>query len=202
MSDGVGAAGRVGTKRIALIGAVILFAGAVVAAILIASSGSVSPKPAAGSSTTSPSGPAATVNGATVAAVSLATLRALPVSLGHPVYWAGPRAGTTYELTRSPDGRVYVRYLTGGAQVGSPLPDFLTIGTYVVPNAAAAVRAAAAQPGAVPVAVLGGIGFYNRARPTSVYFAYPGSNIQVETYDPSAAVARRLVESGAITPVS
>jgi hypothetical protein len=86
--------------------------------------------------------------------------------------------------------------------VGSPLPNFLTIGTYVVPNAAAAVRTAAAQPGAIRVPVSGGFGFYNRARPTSVYFAYPGSNVQVETYDPSAAVARQLVETGAIKPVS
>ena len=118
------------------------------------------------------------------------------------MYWAGPKAGATYELTRSPDGRVYIRYLTGGAKVGSPLPDFLTIGTYVVPNAAAAVRAAARQPGAVPVPVQGGFGFYNSARPTSVYFAIVGSNLQVETYDPSAAVARTLVETGAIRPVS
>jgi hypothetical protein len=35
-----------------------------------------------------------------------------------------------------------------------------------------------------------------------VYFAYPGSNVQVETYDPSAAVARQLVETGAIKPVN
>jgi hypothetical protein len=117
------------------------------------------------------------------------------------VYWAGPRVGATYELTRSPDGRVYVRYLTGGAKVGSPLPDFLTVGTYVVPDAPAAVRAAAGQPGAVTVNVPGGLGFYNRARPTSVYFAFPGSNVQVETYDPSASAALRLVETGAITPV-
>jgi hypothetical protein len=97
---------------------------------------------------------------------------------------------------------VYVRYLTGGANVGSPLPDFLTVGTYVLPNAEAAVRAAAGQPGAVSVPLHGGVAFYNRARPTSVYFAFPGSNVQVETYDPSAAVARRLVETGAIKPVS
>jgi hypothetical protein len=119
------------------------------------------------------------------------------------VFWAGPRAGTTYELTRSPDGRVYIRYLTGGAPVGSPRPDFITIGTYVVPNAVAAVRTAAQQPGAVSVPVPGGgVGFYNSARPTSVYFAYRGSNVQVETYAPSAAVARTLVQTGAIKPIS
>ena len=177
-----------------LLVAAVVAAASVVAAILLASSGS---------STSGGSSRARlpATSGTTVQAVSITTLRALPGLLGHPVYWAGPRVGATYELTRSPDGRVYVRYLTGGAKVGSPLPDFLTVGTYVVPDAAAAVRAAAGQPGAVTVNVPGGLGFYNRARPTSVYFAFPGSNVQVETYDPSASAARRLVETGAITPV-
>src|SRR5271154_3452749 len=174
---------------------------AIVAGVILAvTSGSSSPTPAA-SSTGAPSSAGAS-SGTTVQAASVATLGTLPTSLGHPVYWAGPMAGTTYELTRTPDGRVYVRYLTGGAKVGSPLPDFLTVGTYVVPNAEAAVAAAAAQPGAVRVPLQGGVAFYNRARPTSVYFAYSGSDVQVETYDPSAAVARRLVESGAIKPDS
>ena len=183
-----------------LVFAAIVVAAIVVGVILLATSGSSSPTSTASSAATPSQAGAA--SGTTVQAISLAGLRALPASLGHPVYWAGPRAGTTYELTKTPDGRVYVRYLTGGARVGSPLPNFLTIGTYVVPNAAAAVRTAAAQPGAIRVPVSGGFGFYNRARPTSVYFAYPGSNVQVETYDPSAAVARQLVETGAIKPVS
>jgi hypothetical protein len=200
VSDQVAAVHRARNTGIVVI-AVVVLAGAVVAGILVATSGSSSHKPTAGSPSTNAARPSATVNGTTVQAVSVSELRALPTALGHPVYWAGPRAGTTYELTRSPDGRVYVRYLSGGARVGSPLPDFLTVGTYVVPNAETAVRAAAAQPGAVRVPVPGGVGFYNSARPTSVYFAYPGSNVQVETYDPSAAVARQFVETGAITPV-
>jgi hypothetical protein len=179
---------------IALIGAAI-----VAGIILAATSGSASPKSDASTPAATPPAAASTT---TVQAASLATLRALPGSLGHPVYWDGPRNGATYELTRTPDGRAYIRYLTGGAKVGSPLPDFLTVGTYVVPNAEAAVAAAAAQPGAVRLPLKGGVAFYNRARPTSVYFAYAGSDVQVETYDPSASVARQLVESGAVKPVS
>lgn len=178
-----------------LLVAAVVAAAIVAGVILLANSDSSTKR---GSSSGSPIPATA---GTTVQAASVTTLKALPGVLGHPVYWAGPRGGTTYELTRSPDGRAYIRYLTGGAKVGSPLPDFLTVGTYVVPNAAAAVRAAAGQPGAVKVNVPGGVGFYNRARPTSVYFAFPGSNVQVETYDPSATVARRLVETGAIQPV-
>lgn len=137
-----------------------------------------------------------------VAAVSVGALKALSASLRHPVYWAGARAGVVYEFTEAADGRVYIRYLTGGVKVGTPRPDFLTIGTYPVPDAAGALRRAAHQHGAVALALRGGaIGFYNRARPTSVYFAYPGSRVQVETYDPSAAVARALVVSGGVRPV-
>jgi hypothetical protein len=201
--DHVGAVERIRGRPIMVAGIAIIVAAIVAAAILIATSGSSSPKTASSSSGTSIGPLPATSSGATVQAASVATIRALPATLGHPVYWAGARAGTTYELTKSPDGRVYIRYLTGGAKVGSPRPDFITVGTYVVPNAVAAVRAAAQQPGAISVPVPGGgVGFYNSARPTSVYFAYPASNIQVETYAPSAAVARRLVESGVIKPVT
>lgn len=134
--------------------------------------------------------------------MSVGALRALSASLGHPVYWAGYRPGVVYEFTETADGRVYVRYLTGGVKVGSPRPDFLTIGTYPVHDAAAAVRRAAHQKGAITLALRGGaIGFYNRARPTSVYVTFPGSSVQVETYDPSPAVARALVMSGAVQPV-
>jgi hypothetical protein len=190
---------HVRSRPIVLAFAALIGAAIVAGIILAATSGSASPKSDASSPAATPPAAASTT---TVQAASLATLRALPGSLGHPVYWDGPRNGATYELTRTPDGRAYIRYLTGGAKVGSPLPDFLTVGTYVVPNAQAAVAAAAAQPGGVRLPLKGGVAFYNRARPTSVYFAYAGSDVQVETYDPSASVARQLVESGAIRPVS
>jgi hypothetical protein len=127
---------------------------------------------------------------------------ALSASLRHPIYWAGPHASTTYELTVTPDERVYIRYLPGGVKVGTPSPGYLTIGTYPVADATAALHRAASNPGAVTLALPGGaIGYYNRARPTSVYFAYPGSSEQVETYDPSASVALTLVKTGAVKPL-
>lgn len=199
MSSQTSVIARVRSRPIVLAFVALIGAAIVAGIILAATSGSASPKSDATAPAATPPAPASTT---TVQAASLATLRALPGSLGHPVYWDGPRNGARYELTRTPDGRAYIRYLTGGAKVGSPLPDFLTVGTYVVPNAEAAVVAAAAQPGAVRLPLKGGVAFYNRARPTSVYFAYAGSDVQVETYDPSASVARQLVESGAIKPVS
>ena len=54
----------------------------------------------------------------------------------------------------------------------------------------------------VRVAVPGGVGFYATTRPTNLYVAFPGVNAQVEVYDPSARVVRRLVAAGKLAPVS
>ena len=47
----------------------------------------------------------------------------------------------------------------------------------------------------------GGLAFVDRKHPTSVYIAYPSSNLEIEVYDPSAGRARHLVTSGQIAPV-
>jgi len=123
------------------------------------------------------------------------------VSLGRTIYWAGPKAGYTYELTQRPDGRTYVRYLPAGTPVGSPQL-FTTIGSYPIPVAYAVTRRASRQADAVPVPVPnGGVAFYQRRLPTNIYVAYPGSNSQIEVFDPSPARARQLVSSGAVEPV-
>jgi hypothetical protein len=41
----------------------------------------------------------------------------------------------------------------------------------------------------------------SKADPTSIHLAYPGSDYQVEVFDPSAAVARRVVSSGQLTTI-
>ena len=74
------------------------------------------------------------VPSASSSAATLDTVRTLPGELGHDVYWAGPDATATYELTQV--GRnLFIRYLPPGVDVGDPRPDFLTVGTYPVPNA-------------------------------------------------------------------
>jgi hypothetical protein len=118
-----------------------------------------------------------------------------------PLYWAGRQPDVSYELTQTPDGRVYVRYLPSGAQVGSAQP-YLTIGTYPVANAYATTRAASQKPGSVVIEIPGGVAFYSRRRPTSVYIAYPGVNEQVEVYDPSPARAHDVVAQHQIRAVS
>jgi hypothetical protein len=159
----------------------------------LVSSGEVGRVPA------NPSG--ATLPKTTAVAISPSDLAKVATRLGRPVYWAGPRPRTTYELTQPPDGRIYVRYLPAGVAVGAPQP-YLTVGTYPLTNAYAATKAAAKQPGSVTVPVTGGIGFYSKMRPTSVYLAFPGVDEQIEVFDPTASIARATVGQHLIRSVS
>lgn len=105
------------------------------------------------------------------------------------MYWVGPRTDTTYEVTQTTDGRIYVRYLPRRTTVGTTKP-FLTVGTYPVRDALQATEAKAAAAGSVRVrAGSGGIAFYARDRPTNVYEAFPGVDYQLEIYDPSRGAA-------------
>ena len=134
-------------------------------------------------------------------AVTKKGLAAFASGATSPVYWAGPSAGTTYELSRTKQGNTYVRYLGRGTKVGSAQPSE-TIGTYPVEHAFALTSALARKAGSIRVPVShGGIAFYNASHPTSVYLAYPGEDVQVEVYDPSPARAHTLVATGAIKQV-
>jgi hypothetical protein len=118
------------------------------------------------------------------------------------LYWVGPSRGRTYELTEAPDGALYVRYLDGGAEVGDPRPDFLTVGTYPQPDAFETVTKASKNPGAqVERLKDDGLAVANRSRPNSWYLAYPESDELVEVFSPDAGRARELVEAGRVVSV-
>lgn len=132
--------------------------------------------------------------------ISLAALRARAAAIEQPVYWAGRLPGRTFELTESP-GRIYVRYLPKGAEVGATKP-YLTVATYRHPNAFAATTAVAGREGAVRIAVGSrAIAFFSRSKPTSVYLAYRGSPYQVEVFHPVARIAHNLVSSRRVRPI-
>jgi hypothetical protein len=134
-------------------------------------------------------------------AASVQTLSALPKTVGHDVFWAGRRAGFTYELTKTSDGRVYIRYLPAGTPVGSDRSDFLTVGTYRVPHAFQNLQKVAAS-GSPQYKVPGGaIAVPSKVDPRSVYLARATGDIQVEVYDPSASRALSLARSGAVSPI-
>jgi hypothetical protein len=134
-------------------------------------------------------------------AATAAQLAAAARAHGHPLYWAGPRGGATYELTEATDGRVYVRYLEQGVAVGDKGTDHVTVGTYPQADPLAQLREAAAASGAETFAVDGGIAYTDPAHPRSVYVAYRGAGVQVEVYDPRPGQARALIERGEIVPV-
>lgn len=135
-------------------------------------------------------------------AISVEELRRLPATLGHPIYWAGEEPDTTYELTRTSDGSVYIRYLPAGADVGVRRPDYLTVGTYPLENALETLREAADAKRVETVELEGGgVAFVDRETPTSVYLAFPDEDVQVEVYEPDAARARELAISGQIASV-
>jgi hypothetical protein len=123
-------------------------------------------------------------------------------STGSPIYWAGEQEGTELELSVPEEGRTYVRYLTEGAEAGEPKPDYLTIGTYAFAEPIPALEQLAAKPGGVQrSAPGGGVVYFNREGPTSVYLAYPGQELEIEVFDPDQARAKELATSGAIVPV-
>src|SRR4051812_5833188 len=119
-------------RQLLILGLAVLSAAAVVVWLVLRSDDRSVPPPRAGA------GPAL---------VSRAELERLPESVRHAVYWAGPKDGFSYELTRTGNGRIFVRYLPTGVAAGDPHPGFLTVGTYPRPGSFADLRRAANGPG-------------------------------------------------------
>jgi hypothetical protein len=131
-----------------------------------------------------------------------ASLVAVNSALGHPVYWAGDQGGKPLELTLTTDGKAFVRYLNSEGDVGSPDPKFLTVATYPLQGAYEALQENAklhpdTQTAETPD---GGLVLVSQDRPQSVYIAYPGKDIEIEVYAPSAADALDTATSGDIKP--
>jgi hypothetical protein len=135
-------------------------------------------------------------------AATPAALRALSNEVGHPIYWVGPRQNRTYELTRTASGRIFIRYLPPGAEVGNRSASYTIVGTYPVEDALEVLQKLSTEPGEQSApAPGGGLAVYSTSSPNNVYVAYPGSDLQIEVFDPSAKRALRLVTSGRVAPV-
>ena len=129
-------------------------------------------------------------------------LKSLEAELGHAIYWAGDRSPDQLELREEVDGSVYLRYLSPGAEAGDPRVTFLTVGTYPVAGAQAALRRTAhADGGRIEPLEDGAIALVDPSSPGSTYLAYPESDIEIEVYDPEPGRSLDLIRSGAIGPV-
>ena len=145
-----------------------------------------------------------TTNGQAVGPVATSEdeLRSLSDELGHPLYWAGPIPDQTYELTRTSDNRVFIRYLPKGVPIGIRQAAYTIVGTYPVENAYKVLQGLAKKPDESSFsAPSGGFAVYSTTQSNNVYLAYPGSNLQIEVYDPSPQQARRLITSGQVAAV-
>ena len=142
-----------------------------------------------------------TVQAVAPKAASQDELRALAVQLGHPIYWVGSEEGRTYEETVTSSGRIFVRYLPNGVSPGTKSADYTFVGTYPF-NAPYHALQELAKKGDVSLSVPGGgLAVYAPSTPTNIYVAFPGSNVEIEVYDPSPKRAKALVASGQVQPV-
>jgi hypothetical protein len=156
-------------------------------------------RPAAQPPATAAPAPAATA--LQPAVVSEAELRRLATVAGVPVYWAGTRSGTSLEVSRGTDGSFFVRYLPDGRSAGDARPA-LTVATYPRADGFDEVTGAAARADASSFELPGGgLAVADTSTRTNVHLAFPGRAYQVEVFSPVADVARRLVASGAVSPL-
>jgi hypothetical protein len=158
------------------------------------------PKPGAAAALLK-AGELAALGGSSAAAASQSDLRALARSVGHPVYWVGPRGNTTYEVIRAPGGKIIIRYLPRGVKVGTPKP-YLSVATYPFPGAFRAIQASAKQDNQETINLTGGgLAVFDKSYPKSIHLAYPGTEYQVEVFHPSPDQVRALVSSGKVSNI-
>lgn len=139
----------------------------------------------------------------TASIVSVGDLDAVAADAGHAVFWVGARRDAAYELTRTDDGRVYLRYLPAGASAGDPDAEFLAVGSYPQADALTTLKATARRQDQPTVAIAGGgRAFQDADRPTSAYAAYPGVDLQIEVFDPVAGRALKRIERGDLAAVA
>jgi hypothetical protein len=131
--------------------------------------------------------------------LSASGLRTLAGIVPQPIYWAGPRADYLYELRRTSNGNVYVRYLPPGVDVGAPGNDLLVIATYASSGALSALEQSADGQG-IRISG-GGLAVVNAKTRRSVYVALPHVDYEAEVFDASLDRALALVKAGQIRPV-
>jgi hypothetical protein len=136
---------------------------------------------------------------ATKAAATATQLKALPKTVGHPVYWIGARKGNTYELTRNADGSIVIRYLPAGDKVGSQKA-YLAVATYPYPSPVAALKALATSKTLETIELAGGgIAVIDPKLPHNVHLAFPGESYQIEVYAPQDGQVAKIVRAGRVS---
>jgi hypothetical protein len=158
------------------------------------------PRPGSAAATLK-SGQLTAFGGSGARAASLGDLKSLARSVGHPVYWVGPKRNATYELIRASGGKIIIRYLPQGVKVGTPKP-YLSVATYPFPGAFRAIETSSKQGNQVTIRLAkGGLGVFDKTYPKSIHLAFPGSDYQVEVFHPDPNQVRRLVSSNQVRTI-
>jgi hypothetical protein len=136
-------------------------------------------------------------------AMSAADLSEFAAEQDVPVYWLGERTNASYELTDSQSGRIYVRYLTDGADAGDERAKFITVATYPSEDGVAALRKAAREEKGAKLGKTddGAVLLIDPTSPNNAHLAYRGANLQIEVYSPVPGEALRLAARGEVQPV-
>lgn len=134
--------------------------------------------------------------------VSPGELEELVESAGHTVYWAGTIPGKELEASESETGNFQIRYLDEGTEAGGGGAGVLTIGSYPLPDPAAALEGFAERDGSLVRRSADGREVVTGVeKPTSVYFTGADGDVQVEVYDPNYKRAMSLALSDRVQPV-
>ena len=145
--------------------------------------------------------PGSGAGGTAPVALSASGLQTLVAALKQPVYWIGPKTGTTYEFRQLSNGNAYIRYLPTGTAAGDT-NTYVTVGTYPVANAYTVVHGLATAAGADRIKVPGSaVAFAPSSNATDAYVAFPGSDYQIEVYSPTPGAARQFVAHGSVALV-
>src|SRR5256885_109758 len=67
--------------------------------------------------------------GSTTFLLTASGLESFAKDHGSPIYWVGPQLGADYELTSSPDGRVFLSYIPAGSRPRAQRA-YVSVGAY------------------------------------------------------------------------
>lgn len=114
------------------------------------------------------------------------------------VYWAGVRADSEFELTRSSSGATFIRYLPDGVKAGSK-DKYLTVATYPEDNGYGRLReSVTAKTLTASETKSGALVVINPQTVNSTYFSFPKANFQVEVFSPEEGQSKSMVLDGDI----
>lgn len=135
--------------------------------------------------------------------VTVSQLADFAAEAENPIYWVGEREGAEYELTETASGRVFVRYLRGGAEAGDPRSKFLTIATYPTRDGVAALRRVARSTEGAKLKRTrdGALLMIDPNTEGNVHLAYPDGESQIEVYSRVPGQALLLSAAGKVREV-